>query len=141
LAICWTPEVRPWRLGATMFTVFGALALLLAAVGLYSVMAYSVTQRTHEMGVRMALGAEGRDVLRLVVGEGMRLAAIGVVAGALIALVATRWVAPLLYDVAPNDPRVFGGVALALLGVAVLASTIPAWRAARVSPVTALRAD
>ena len=135
------PEVRPWRLGATMFTVFGGLALLLAAVGLYSVMAYSVTQRTHEMGVRMALGAEGRDVLRLIVGEGMRLAAIGIVAGALIALVATRWVAPLLYDVAPNDPRVFGGVALALLAVAVLASTIPAWRAARVSPITALRAE
>ena len=135
------PEVRPWRLGATMFTVFGALALVLAAVGLYSVMAYSVTQRTHEMGVRMALGAEGRDVLRLIVGEGMRLAVIGIVAGALIALVATRWVAPLLYDVAPNDPRVFGGVALALLAVAVLASTIPAWRAARVSPITALRAE
>ena len=135
------PEVRPWRLGATMFTVFGALALVLAAVGLYSVMAYSVTQRTHEMGVRMALGAEGMDVLRLVLGEGMRLAIVGIGAGALIALVATRWVAPLLYDVAPNDPRVFGGVAMALLGVAVLASTIPAWRAARVSPVTALRAD
>ena len=135
------PEVRPWRLGATMFTVFGALALVLAAVGLYSVMAYSVTQRTHEMGVRMALGAEGRDVLRLIVGEGMRLAVIGIVAGALIALVATRWVAPLLYDVAPNDPRVFGGVALALLAVAVLASTIPAWRAARVPPITALRAE
>ena len=135
------PLVRPWRLGATMFTVFGGLALLLAGIGLYSVMAYSVTQRTHELGVRMALGAQGRDVLQLVLREGVSLAAVGVVLGGVIAWVAVGWVAPLLYDVAPNDPRVFGGVALVLLLVAVAANTIPAWRASRVSPITALRAE
>jgi predicted permease len=135
------PLVRPWRLGATMFTIFGGLAVVLAAIGLYSVMAYSVTQRTHEMGVRMALGAQGGDVLRLVLREGVGLATVGIAIGAGIALVATRWVAPLLYDVAPNDPRVFAVVAAGLLVVAVAANTIPAWRAARVSPITALKAE
>lgn len=135
------PQVRPWRLGATMFTLFGGLALLVAAIGLYSVMAYTVTQRTHEMGVRMALGARSRDVLRLVLSEGMRLAALGTVAGLVLALLAAGRVAPLLYEVAPNDPRVFFGVALALMTVALAANTVPAWRAARVDPLTALKAE
>jgi ABC-type antimicrobial peptide transport system permease subunit len=135
------PQVRPWRLGAAMFSVFGALALLLAAVGLYSVIAYGVTQRTHELGVRVALGARTADVLRLVVGEGLRIAVVGVSAGALLALLAGRWLAPLLFNVSPRDPGVFAIVATVLLAVALAASLLPALRAARVDPATALRAD
>src|SRR5205823_8673832 len=98
------PNVRPWQLGATMFALFGALALLLAAVGLYSVIAYNVTQRCHELGVRIALGAQTGDVLRLVVGSGLRVAVAGIVIGGAIALVAGRFIAPLLYRVSPMDP-------------------------------------
>jgi predicted permease len=135
------PEIRPWRLGATMFGAFGALALLLAAVGLYSTIAYTVAQRTHELGVRVALGAQAADVVGLVVGQGVRVAAAGIALGAAIALAAGRAVQPLLYDVAPNDVAVFATVTLVLLAVAVVASLIPAWRAARVDPNVALRAD
>jgi putative ABC transport system permease protein len=135
------PNVRPWRLGATMFALFGGLALLLAAVGLYSVIAYNVTQRSHELGVRIALGARGRDVLRLVVGSGLRIAVAGVVIGGGIALVAGRFVAPLLYRVSPKDPLIYVVAAVTLLGVAVLASLVPAMRATRVDPNVALRAD
>ena len=135
------PNVRPWRLGATMFALFGGLALLLAAVGLYSVIAYNVTQRSHELGVRIALGAQGRDVLRLVVGSGLRIAVAGVVIGGGSALVAGRFVAPLLYRVSPKDPLIYVVAAVTLLGVAVLASLVPAVRATRVDPNVALRAD
>ena len=100
------PAMRSWKLGATMFAVFGALALVLAAIGLYSVIAYNVTQRTHEMGVRVALGAQARDVIRLIVREGLRLVMPGVVLGAVVALVAGKWVAPLLFEVSPKDPPV-----------------------------------
>jgi ABC-type antimicrobial peptide transport system permease subunit len=124
-----------------MFALFGGLALLLAAVGLYSVIAYSVTQRTHEMGVRVALGAQGRDVIRLVVVEGLRIALVGLAIGVFIALVAVRFIAPLLFHVPARDPWTFGGVTLALLAVAVAASFIPAWRAARIDPSVALRTD
>jgi len=135
------PNVRPWRLGATMFALFGGLALLLAAVGLYSVIAYNVTQRSHELGVRIALGAQGRDVLRLVVGSGLRVAIAGIVIGGGIALVAGRFIAPLLYRVSPNDPLIYVTAAVTLLAVAMLASLIPARRATRVDPNVALRAD
>src|SRR5205085_5812901 len=99
-------QTRSWRLGATMFAVFGLLALALAAVGLYSVIAYDVTQRTHEMGVRVALGARSRDVILLIVREGMRVVVPGVAIGAAAALSSGRWIAPLLFDVSPTDPRV-----------------------------------
>ncbi|HEY2375701.1 MAG TPA: ADOP family duplicated permease [Gemmatimonadaceae bacterium] len=135
------PNVRPWRLGATMFALFGGLALLLAAVGLYSVIAYNVTQRSHELGVRIALGAQARDVLRLVVGSGLRVAIAGIVIGGTIALVAGRFIAPLLYRVSPKDPLIYVLATLTLLGVAVLASLVPASRATRVDPNVALRAD
>ncbi|HKG90738.1 MAG TPA: ABC transporter permease [Gemmatimonadaceae bacterium] len=135
------PHVRPWRLGATMFGAFGVLALVIAAVGLYSVIAYTVAQRTHELGVRVALGARTGHVLRLVVGEGMRVAVAGIALGALGALAGGRFVAPLLFDVSPHDPLVFGGVTLTLLAVAVAASLIPARRAARVDPAVALRTE
>jgi predicted permease len=134
-------EVRSWDLGATMFALFGALALLLAAVGLYSVIAYNVTQRSHELGVRIALGASARDVLRLVVGSGVRVAAAGILIGAVIALVAGRFIAPLLYRVSPKDPLIYAAAGLTLLAVAVLASLSPALRATHVDPNIALRAD
>ena len=135
------PSQRSWQLGATMFLVFGVLALVLAAVGLYSVIAYGVAQRTQEIGVRIALGAGVRDVVRLVLGEGVRFALAGVALGATVALGASRWLGPLLFSVSPSDPWVYGIVAVVLLVTAVLASAIPAFRASRVDPNVALRAD
>jgi putative ABC transport system permease protein len=112
-----------------------------AAVGLYSVIAYNVAQRTHELGVRVALGARTPDVVRLIVGEGIRVSLTGVALGTIAALFAVRWVGPLLFDVSPKDPAVFMIVGITLLAVAVLASVVPAWRASRVEPTIALRAD
>ncbi|HKN66311.1 MAG TPA: FtsX-like permease family protein, partial [Gemmatimonadaceae bacterium] len=134
-------EMRSWKLGATMFVVFGLLALTLAAVGLYSVIAYNVVQRTHEMGVRIALGAQLRDVVNLVVGQGMRHGVMGIVIGGAIAFGAARWMKPLLFDESPRDPLVYAVVTIVLLVVAVTASWIPARRAARVDPNVALRSD
>ena len=135
------PQIRPWRLGANMFAVFGALALLVAAIGLYSVIAYLVAQRAHELAVRIALGAEQGDIVRLVVRHGVGLAAAGVTIGMVLSLNAGRWIEPLLFDTSPRNPTVFLSVAAALLVVGLLASVIPAWRAARASPVDALRAE
>jgi len=134
-------ETSSWRLGATTFVAFGVLALALAAIGLYSVIAYNVAQRTHEMGVRVALGAQARDVVALVVREGVGLGAAGLGIGAVVALGAARWIKPLLFDESPRDPFVFGVVAVTLLAVTVAASWIPARRAARVDPNVALRTD
>jgi putative ABC transport system permease protein len=136
-----TSQAQSWKLGATMFTAFGILALVLASIGLYSVIAYNVAQRTHEMGVRVALGAQVGDVIRMVVREGAVLGVIGVVIGTGAALLAGRWVKPLLFDVAPTDPFVFTAVIVLLLGVAVAASWVPARRASRVDPQVALRSD
>ena len=136
-----SPSMRSWRLGATMFVAFGVLALVLAAVGLYSVITYSVQQRTHEMGVRIALGAQSRDVAGLVVGGGLRVAGLGIAIGIALALYATRWVKPLLYDVSPTEPGIYVVVAATLLGVAALASWVPARRATKVDPNVALRSD
>jgi predicted permease len=135
------PNVRPWRLGATMFTLFGALALVLAAVGLYSVIAYNVTQRSHELGVRIALGAQARDVLRLVLASGLRVAVVGIVIGGTTALLGSKFIAPLLYRVSPMDPLTYIAAALILLTVAVLASLLPGVRATKVDPNVALRAE
>ena len=135
------PRQRSWRLGATMFLVFGALALVLAAIGLYSVIAYGVAQRTQEIGVRIALGAGVSDVVRLVLGQGLRFAVLGIGVGGAAAWWASRWVGPLLFSVSPKDPVVYGTVAVVLLAAAVLASAIPAVRAARVDPNVALRTE
>jgi predicted permease len=135
------PELQPWRLGATMFTVFGGLALVIAAVGLYSAVAYLVTQRTHEIGVRMALGAETADVVRIVVGDAAGVVAAGLSLGFAVALAAGHWIQPLLYQTSAHDPAVFAAVAAALAGAALAASLIPAWRASRVDPAVALRAE
>jgi ABC-type antimicrobial peptide transport system permease subunit len=132
-------NMRQWDLGATMFTVFGALALIVAAVGLYSVTSYGVAQRTQELGVRVALGAEARDVVRLVLAEGLRLSAVALAFGIAAALLAGRYVAPLLFETSPRDPSVLAAVAAVLLVTSVAASALPALRAARVDPNRALR--
>ena len=136
-----TPELRPWRLAATMFAIFGLLALAVAAVGLYSVIAYNVAERMHELGVRVALGASRSDIVRMVVGDGVRVALIGVAVGAVVALWAVKFAEPMLFGVAARDPAVFGGVVLALTVVAMIASGIPALRAAKVDPGRALKVE
>ncbi|MHB8654549.1 MAG: ABC transporter permease [Terriglobia bacterium] len=127
------------KVAASLLSVLGSLALLLATVGLYSVMAYSVTQRTHEIGIRMALGAENRDVLKLVVRQGLALTLIGITAGLLAALGLGRLLASFLYGTTPNDPVTFIAASVLLAGVAMLASIIPAMRATKVDPMVALR--
>ena len=129
---------RP-RFNATMLSIFAALGLILASVGIYGVLSYTVSQRTHEMGIRMALGADPRDVLRLVVRDGMRVAIVGVLVGVGAALLSTRVMGALLYGVGAADPGVFASVALTLTAVALAASYIPARRATRVNPMVALR--
>ena len=135
------PQLRSWRLGATMFSIFGILATIIAAVGLYSVMAYWASQRTHEIGVRMALGAQRADVVRLLASHAARTVGIGLVVGALIALGAARWVADLLYDTSPREPLAYLVSALTLAIAAVVATLVPARRVTRVDPATALRSD
>jgi len=135
------PEIRPWRTGATLFSLFGALALLIAAGGLYSAISYSVTQRRHEFGVRMALGARVGDVVRQVMDQGVRAALIGLVLGSIIALAVGRFVEPVLFQTSPRSPSAFAVAAMLIVVVAVAATFIPAWRASRVDPVTALRGE
>ncbi|MFL5618067.1 MAG: ADOP family duplicated permease [Gemmatimonadaceae bacterium] len=134
-------EKRAWRLGATMFAAFGALALVIAAVGLYSVIAYDVTQRAHELSVRVALGARARDVIRVVVVQGFRFATLGIVLGMGVALLGARWLQPLLFRQSAIDPSVYAGVGVLLLVVASAACVAPARRASRADPMAALRAD
>ncbi|HTE44030.1 MAG TPA: FtsX-like permease family protein, partial [Gemmatimonadaceae bacterium] len=132
---------RSWTFGATMFAALGALALVLAAIGLYSVIAYSVAQRTHELGIRIALGAKVSDLLGIVLREGLRLALMGLAIGGVLALFATRGIASLLFGESPRDPVVYGIVGGVLLAVALVACLVPAVRAARVDPNVALRSD
>ena len=134
-------HLRSWILGAKVFTGFGALALLLAAVGLYSVIAYTVTQRRHELGIRIALGATRRGIVRLVVLHAVGLSLAGLAIGGGIALGAARWIEPMLFRQSPYDAYVFAVGGLVLLGVAIVASCVPALRAASVDPRTALQAE
>jgi predicted permease len=135
------PQLRPWRLGAAMFTLFGALALLIAAIGLYSVIAYSVAQRRAELGIRMALGARGGDIVRLIVRQGLTLVLAGIAIGGISALVAGRYLESLLFRIGSRDPLTFATVAAVLITIGLLASVLPALRARRADPLEALRAE
>lgn len=130
----WAP-----RMGAALLAVFGGLALVLAVIGVYGVLSYSVNQQTREIGIRVAMGAQTGRVLGLVVGQGMRLAAAGLILGLLVAFAAMRFLSSLLFGVSAHDPLTFGGVALILALAAVLACYIPARRATKVDPIIALR--
>jgi ABC-type antimicrobial peptide transport system permease subunit len=121
--------------------VFGVFALIIASIGLYGVIAFNVTQRRSEMGVRMALGARAMDVARLVLGEAARLSAIGIAIGLVGALAAARVIASLLYGVRPGDPGTFLTVVTVFLIVTIAAASVPAMRAARTQPVQALKGD
>ena len=122
-----------------LLTIFAATALLLAAIGIYGLMAYSVEQRTQEIGIRVALGAGSHDMLRLVIVQGLRLAGIGMAVGLAAAFGLTRLLSSLLFGVKATDPMAFGAVALTLAAVACMAIYIPARRATRIDPVIALR--
>lgn len=129
----------PRRLPMVLLAAFGALSLILAAVGIYGVVSYSVTQRTHEIGIRVALGAGRGDVLRIVFAQSLKWVFAGIVVGLGASFGATRLLATLLYRISPTDPRVLSASAVLLISVALLATYIPARRAMRVDPVIALR--
>jgi ABC-type antimicrobial peptide transport system permease subunit len=132
-------SVADRRCALELLGIFAAVALLLAAIGIYGVMSYAFSQRRHEVGIRMALGAQRLDILRMALVEGMRIVLIGLVAGLLGAAVMTRFFQSLLFDVAPGDPITFVSASAVLAGVAFCACYIPAQRATRVDPLAALR--
>jgi predicted permease len=129
----------PAKVAATVLGVFGLVALMLAAIGVYGITSYAVAQRTHEIGVRLARGAQLSDVLKLVLGHGLKLTIIGAVLGLAGAFLATRAITSVLYGVSATDPLTFGGVSVLLIGVALVASYVPARRATKVEPLIALR--
>jgi ABC-type antimicrobial peptide transport system permease subunit len=132
-------SIAPQRMMATLVGLFGGTALLLAAVGLYGVMAHLAGQRRTEIGIRLALGARPRAILSMILGEGLRLVAVGAVIGLVAAFAASRWVESQLFGVRSTDPLTFAAVCLLLLASAVIACVIPARRAMRVDPAVALR--
>jgi putative ABC transport system permease protein len=137
-----TDSMSSQRFPMILLGAFAGLALLLASVGIYGVISYSVSQRVHEIGIRMALGAERREIFRMVIGQGLRLALAGLVIGTAAALILTRLLSSfshLLYGVSPSDPPTFIGVALLLISVSVWACYVPARRATKVDPIIALR--
>ena len=133
------------RVIATMFTIFGVVATVIAAVGIYGVMSFSVSQRTQELGVRMALGADSRRILRMVLRQGSVLAGVGIACGVLItlalAVAAGDGMQSVLFGVSPRDPLVYGAVVALVTIISLAASFVPAWRATRVDPMIALRAE
>ena len=135
------PQLRPWQLGAELFSAFGALAVIVAMLGIYSIVAFAVEQRRHELGVRLAVGATGRDLLALLIGGSVRVVAIGVALGVLLTLALGRAVQATLYNTSATDPLILAPVAVIMVGAAALASWLPGLSATRVDPVVVLRAD
>jgi ABC-type antimicrobial peptide transport system permease subunit len=129
---------RP-RFTGWLMAIFAGIALALAVIGIYGVVSYSVSRRTREIGVRIALGANRPQVLRMVVGSGMGLVVVGLLLGTGAALALTRLIGTLLYGVTPSDPLTYGAAALTLAGAALIACLMPAWRAARIDPAVTLR--
>ncbi len=134
-------QARSWRLGATLFTAFGLLALVVAVLGLYSTLACDIARRTRELGIRTALGADRGSLIGLVMKMGLRLTLIGLGLGFAVILAAARFVQPLLFEVSATDPLVYGAIAATLILTALAAAAIPAWRVSRLDPVTALRVE
>jgi putative ABC transport system permease protein len=132
-------SVQAERLNLTLLSIFAGIALVLAIVGIYGVMSYSVTQRTHEIGIRMAIGARPRDVFAMILGHGMKLALIGVAIGLLAAFALTRLMETMLFGVEPTDVPTFSLISLLLISVAALACYIPGRRATKVEPTISLR--
>lgn len=135
------PQLRPWRLGASMFTVFGLLALTLAGVGIYSTLAFAISQRRREMGIRLALGAPAGNVFRMVVAQGLLVAATGSALGALVSWIGAGQLGPLLFETSPRDVMLLAVAASILLSAAAVASLVPAWRATCAEPAVVLRSD
>ena len=129
------------RFALEILSVFACVALLLAAIGIYGVMSYTFSRRIHEIGIRVALGAQRADILRMVLGEGMQLVAFGLLAGLIGATILTRFLRTLLFDITSTDPLVFASIATLLAAVALFASYIPARRATHVDPLVALREE
>jgi putative ABC transport system permease protein len=132
-------SVAPERLNLTLFSIFDGIALLLAIVGIYGVMSYTVTQRTHEIGIRMSIGAQQRDVFKMVLGQGMMLALIGIAIGLVGAFPLTRLMAAMLFRVTATDPATFAGIAFLLTAVALVACYLPGRRATKVDPAVSLK--
>jgi ABC-type antimicrobial peptide transport system permease subunit len=141
MRVLFAGQTRSWELGARVFTAFGALALLLAGIGLFSVVAFTISQRMHEFGIRTALGAKPADLVRLTLVRGLVPAMAGVAVGIVLALVGGRFVSSMLFNVAPSDPLVLAGASMALIVSAIAASMVPAVRASKVDPTIALRAE
>jgi hypothetical protein len=135
------PQLRPWTLGAMLFSAFAVLASIVAGVGVYSAMSYAVSERTRELGIRVALGAASRGIVALVVWSGVRIVAIGILVGIGLVMVTGRLVAAMLYATSPHDPLVMSVASGALVIIAILASAFPAWRASAADPMSALRAE
>jgi predicted permease len=135
------PQTKQWRIGATVFVLSGLLALLVAAIGVYSVMSYLVADRTHEIGVRLALGARRTDVAKLILRGGVGMALVGSVLGCVAALVASRTIESLLFNESARDPWIYGGASVVIVAVAAAAGVLPTLRANRISPVLALKAE
>jgi ABC-type antimicrobial peptide transport system permease subunit len=135
------PEMKPWRLAATMFTAFGSIALIIAVVGLYGVVATNATLRSMELAVRIALGAQEKHILVAVAGDGLRSVAVGLAIGSGAALVIGRWLGGMLYETSASDPAIILGVAALLFSVAVIACLVPTWRVLRTGPAIVLRSE
>ena len=135
------PQYRPWKLGALLFVVLALLGLAVASVGLYGVIAYGVRRRTHELGIRSALGAERKNIVLMVLRQGVNTVLIGLAMGIVASMALVRYVASIVYGTSLASPLVFGSVAAIMLFTAMLASFIPAWQAGRISPMTALRSE